>query len=134
MVIWSLQQQLNLEANQQVIERQTNDNLEYGKEYVGLIETPYRNLMLDQWVLRIKERPKRHRLFLPQDITQSLDVGITTTRIETFVAPSMDVVKRGVLIGSTTKMGNGLDGILAGRKLSGSTTLPTTNIGVVGTP
>jgi len=30
-----------LEANQQVIERQTNDNLEYGKEYVGLIETPY---------------------------------------------------------------------------------------------
>jgi hypothetical protein len=61
-------------------------------------------------------------------------VGITTTRIETFVAPSMDVVKRGVLIGSTTKMGNGLDGILAGRKLSGSTTLPTTNIGVVGTP
>jgi hypothetical protein len=37
-----------LESNQQVIERQTNDNLEYGKEYVGLIETPYRNLMLDQ--------------------------------------------------------------------------------------
>jgi hypothetical protein len=73
-------------------------------------------------------------LFLPQDVAQSLDVGITTTRIETFVAPSMDVVRRGVLIGSTTKMGNGLDGILAGRKLSGSTTLPTTTIGVVGTP
>ncbi len=73
-------------------------------------------------------------MFLPQDVAQSLDVGITTTRIETFVAPSMDVVRRGVLIGSTTKMGNGLDGILAGRKLSGSTTLPTTTIGVVGTP
>jgi hypothetical protein len=31
-------------------------------------------------------------------------------------------------------MGSGLDGILARRKLSGSTTLPTTTIGVVGTP
>jgi hypothetical protein len=40
MVTQSLQRQLNLEANQQVFERQTNDNLEYGKEYVGLIETP----------------------------------------------------------------------------------------------
>jgi len=123
-----------LEANQQVIERQTNDNLEYGKEYVGLIETPYQNLMLDKQVLRIEERPKKHILFLPQDVTQSLDVGITTTRIETFVAPSMDVVRRGVLIGSITKMGNGLDGILARRKLNGNTTLPTTTIGVVVTP
>jgi hypothetical protein len=48
MVIRSLQQQLNLEANQQVIERQIDDNLEYGNEYIGLIETPYRNLMLDK--------------------------------------------------------------------------------------
>jgi len=46
----------------------------------------------------------------------------------------MDVVKRGVLIGSTTNMGSGLDGVLAGRKLNESTTLPTTIIGVVGTP
>jgi hypothetical protein len=30
-------------------------------------------------------------------------------------------------------MGNGLDGVLAGRKLSGSTTLPIATIGVVGT-
>ncbi len=58
------------------------------------------------------------------DITQSLDVGITTTRVETFVVPTMDVVRRGVLIGSTTKMGNGSCGVLTGRKLSGSTTLP----------
>jgi len=65
MVIQSLQQQLNLEANQQVIEIQTNDNLEYGKEYVGLIETPYWNLMLDKQVLRTKERLERHKLFLP---------------------------------------------------------------------
>jgi hypothetical protein len=61
-------------------------------------------------------------------------VGITTTRVETFVAPTMDVVRRGVLIGSTTKMGSGLDGVLARRKLNESTTLPTTIIGVVGTP
>jgi len=46
----------------------------------------------------------------------------------------MDVVTRGTLIGSTTKMGNGSGGILARRKLSGNTTLPTSTIGVVGTP
>ncbi len=46
----------------------------------------------------------------------------------------MDVVKRGVLIGSTTKMGSGSGGVLVGRKLSGSITLSTLTIGVVGTP
>ncbi len=46
----------------------------------------------------------------------------------------MDVVKRGILIGSTTNMGSGLDGVLVGRKLNESTTLPPTIIGVVGTP
>jgi hypothetical protein len=30
------------------------------------------------------------------EITQSLDVGITTTRVETFIAPTMDVVRRGI--------------------------------------
>jgi len=30
-----------LEANHPVIERQTKDNLENGKEYVGLTKTPY---------------------------------------------------------------------------------------------
>jgi hypothetical protein len=59
---------LNLEANRQIIERQTNNNLEYGKEYVGLIETPYLNLMLDKRIMIIEERPKRHRLFLPQEV------------------------------------------------------------------
>jgi hypothetical protein len=29
------------------------------------------------------------------DITQSLNVGITTTRVETFVAPTMAIIKRG---------------------------------------
>jgi len=44
----SSQQQLDLEVNCQVIRRQTEDNLENGEEYVGLIETPYWNLMLDR--------------------------------------------------------------------------------------
>ncbi len=46
-------------------------------------------------------------------VTQSLDVGITTTRVETVVVPTMDVVKKGILIGSATKLGNGLGGVLA---------------------
>jgi hypothetical protein len=37
-----------LEANRQVIEKQIKDNLENGEEYAWLIETPYRNLMLDR--------------------------------------------------------------------------------------
>jgi hypothetical protein len=45
----------------------------------------------------------------------------------------MDVVKRGVLIGSIAKLGNGLNGVLTRKKLSGNMTLPITTIGVVGT-
>jgi hypothetical protein len=65
-------------------------------------------------------------------VTQSLDVGITTTRVETTVAPTMDVVRRGLLIGSIEKLGSGLGGILARRKLNGSLTLLITSIRVVG--
>jgi hypothetical protein len=43
----------------------------------------------------------------------------------------MDVVKRGVPIGSIVKLGNASSGISAQRKLNGSLTLPTT-IRVVG--
>jgi hypothetical protein len=50
------------------------------------------------------------------------------------VTPIMEVIKRGILIGSTTKLGSGLNGVSVGRKLSGSSTLPTTTTGVVGTP
>ncbi len=50
------------------------------------------------------------------------------------IASTMDVVKRGVLIGSTTKLRSGSDGVSIKRKLSGSSTLPTTTTGVVGTP
>jgi len=61
---------LDLEANQQVIENQTKDNFENGKEYVGLIETPYQNLMLDKRVLRTEERPIGHISFLPQEMVR----------------------------------------------------------------
>jgi hypothetical protein len=32
---------LDLEANHQIIERERENNLENGEEYVGIIETPY---------------------------------------------------------------------------------------------
>jgi hypothetical protein len=37
-----------LEANQQVIKKQTKNNLENGEEYARLTKTPYQNLMLDK--------------------------------------------------------------------------------------
>jgi hypothetical protein len=46
----------------------------------------------------------------------------------------MDVIKRGVQIRSATKLGSGSGGVLIGRKLNGSLTLPTTTTGVVETP
>jgi len=46
-------------------------------------------------------------------VIQSLDTSITTTRVEIVVAPHIYVVTRGVLIGSTTKLGNELNGISA---------------------
>ncbi len=70
MVTQRLQQQLDLEANQQVIERQTKDNLETGEKYEKLTKTPYRNLMLDRRILRTKERFAGHRSFLPQEVVQ----------------------------------------------------------------
>ncbi len=45
---------------------------------------------------------------------------------------NIDVVRRGVLIGSTTKLGNKSGGVLIGRNLSQSSTLLATTIGVVG--
>jgi len=54
--------------------------------------------------------------------------------VETVVTPNIYVVTRGVLIGSTTKLGNKLNGISAKRNLNENTTLPIITIGVVGTP
>jgi hypothetical protein len=54
--------------------------------------------------------------------------------MEMVVAPNIYVVTRRVLIGSTTKLGNKLSGILAKTNLNRNTTLPIITIGVVGTP
>jgi hypothetical protein len=70
MVTQSLQQQLDLEVNQQVIESHTEENLENGEEYARLTKTPYQNLMLDRRVLRTEERPMGHKLFLPQEVVR----------------------------------------------------------------
>jgi hypothetical protein len=51
-------------------------------------------------------------------VTQSLDACITTTRLETVVAPNIDVIKRGVLIRSTTKLGSKSGGVLTIRNLN----------------
>jgi hypothetical protein len=62
-------------------------------------------------------------------------VGITTTRVETIIVPTVDVVKKKKLIGfSIAKLGSGMNGVSARRKLNGSLTLLTTTTRVVGTP
>jgi hypothetical protein len=68
---------LDLEANRQVIEHSIEDNLENGKEYVGLIETPYQNLMLDRRVLRIEERLVGHMFSTTKSgTTRCMDWGV----------------------------------------------------------
>ncbi len=49
------------------------------------------------------------------------------------VAPNMNVVRGGVVIGSTTNLGSGLGGVSKRSNLNQSSALPTTIIGVVGT-
>ncbi len=67
-------------------------------------------------------------------VTQSLDASITTVRVETIVAPNINVVKRGVLIGSTAKFHNISGGVLVVRNLSRSSTLSAIITEVIGTP
>jgi hypothetical protein len=61
---------LDLEANCQSLEGKIEDNHENGREYVGITETPYWNLMLDKRVLRTKERLTTHRSLLPQEMVR----------------------------------------------------------------
>jgi hypothetical protein len=51
-------------------------------------------------------------------VIQSLDVGITTTRVETIIAPNIYVVRRGILIGSAAKLGSGLGGVSTKKNLN----------------
>jgi hypothetical protein len=59
---------LDLEANCQILGRQIENDLEDREEFVGLIETPYRNVMLDRRIMQIDERLVGNRLFLPQEV------------------------------------------------------------------
>ncbi len=47
------------------------------------------------------------------EVTQSPNVVIITIGVEMVVAPNTNVVKGGVLIGFTTNLGNGSNGVLA---------------------
>ncbi len=65
-------------------------------------------------------------------VIHSLDEGITTTWVETVVVPNINVVRRWVLIGFTTKLGNELGGVLIGRNLNRSSVLPIAITRVLG--
>ncbi len=67
-------------------------------------------------------------------VIQSFDVGIIITKVETVATPNIDVVGRGLWIGSATKLGSRSCGVLAVRNLSWSLTLLATITGVVDIP
>jgi hypothetical protein len=67
-------------------------------------------------------------------VVQSLNVGITTTIVEMIVAPNINVVRRGILIGSVAKLGSELGGVSVRRNLSQSLALPVATTEVVGIP
>jgi hypothetical protein len=51
-------------------------------------------------------------------VTQSLNASIKTIREQTCDESNIEVVRRGILIRSTTILGSGLGGVLVGRNLS----------------
>ncbi len=59
-------------------------------------------------------------------VIQSLDAGIITIEVETIVVPNIDVVEKGILIGSATKLGSKLSGVSVIRNLNRSLTLSIT--------
>jgi hypothetical protein len=59
--------------------------------------------------------------------TRTQNASITTIGVEMVGVPTMDVVKRGILIGFVS------DGVSIGKKLNGSLALPITTIGVIRT-
>jgi hypothetical protein len=73
---------------------------------------------------------KIRRQLIEIEFTQSPNVVITTLGVEIVVAPNTNIVRNGVLIGSTTNLG----GVSVRRNLSRNSTLSTSTIKVVGTP
>ncbi len=53
-------------------------------------------------IVEFRKRPSRI------EVTQSLNTIITTTRVEMVVAPNINVVRGGILIGYVTNVGHGL--------------------------
>ncbi len=51
-------------------------------------------------------------------VTESLDACITTTRVEMVVAPNINVVRKGILIGFIVRLGSGSSGVSARRNLN----------------
>jgi hypothetical protein len=76
---------LDLEANHQGPKGKTKDNHENGREYVGITQTPYRNMMLDTQILRTKKRLAKHKLFLPQEVVFGVKYGLMVFRESTIV-------------------------------------------------
>jgi len=66
-----------------------NHRLEHCQTKINTTSTS--PIVLDATIVETQKQPPGI------EITQSLDVGITTTRVETFIAPTMDVVRRGIL-------------------------------------
>ncbi len=74
-----------------------------------------------------------HKQHAKIGVIQSLDASITTTWVEMVVAPNIDVVRRGILIGFVTKLGSRSCGVSVVRNLNQSSALPTITTRVVGT-
>jgi hypothetical protein len=68
------------------------------------------------------------------DVTQSFNVIITTTRVETIIVPNMNVVRREVVIGFATNLSHESCEFLARRNLNRNSRLIIAKIRVVGTP
>jgi hypothetical protein len=67
-------------------------------------------------------------------VIQSLNTIVTSIGVETMFVPIMDIVRKGMVIGSATNLGRGLGGVLVKRNLKKSSKLSVVNTKVVGTP
>ncbi len=68
------------------------------------------------------------------EVTKSFNVVITTTRVETDVAPNTNVIKGGVSTGFAPNLGHESGKIFAENNLIRSLGIPITTTGVLGPP
>jgi hypothetical protein len=80
--------------------------------------------------MTVVETQKQH---VGVGVTKSPNARITTIGVKMVVAPNINVVKKGVLIGFVTKLGSGLGGVSTRRNLNRSSVLPIATIRIVGT-